>query len=134
MSFTQALLTMALSVMGVAQATSPREYTPEELPQLVADFELEHALFDAAGVPITSDVVDAVVRIRVSAPDSVTAAHDLVVYVDNRFVGSQAGATFPFVLLWNFKGLLEGPHSMMLVFTSHQDKKGLVNLALTVEH
>jgi hypothetical protein len=128
------LLIAVIVVMGIAQGTTPHEYTADELPQLVSDFQLQHELFDRAGVLISNGVVNDVVVLRVSAPGGSAGAHDLVIYIDNSSVGMGTAIRFPYELRWSFKGLLEGPHTMLLVFTNAEDEKGLVHLNLTVQH
>jgi len=130
----RSLLIALVTVLGVAQTTAPYEYTPEELPQLVSDFELQHELFDDSGTPITNSTVNDVVRIRIHGTEPIAGAHDLVIYSDGRYVASWTGVRFPYELRWSFRGLLNGPHTMLLVFTNAEDGKGLVHLNLTVQH
>jgi hypothetical protein len=123
-----------LLVVGMAQTAGPYEYTPDELPQLVSDFELQHELFDDFGAPITNSTVNDIVVIRVSGAQPIAGAHDLVIYRDGRYVASVSDVRFPYDLRWAFRGLVNGPHTMLLVFTNAEDERALVHLNLTVQH
>jgi hypothetical protein len=130
----RSLLITVLVVVGITQTAGPYEYTPDELPQLVSDFELQHELFDDCGAPITNSTVDDIVVIRISGAQPIAGAHDLVIYRDGRYVASRTDVRLPYELRWAFRGLLDGPHTMLLVFTNTEDERGLVHLNLTVQH
>jgi hypothetical protein len=123
-----------LVVLNTAQLGTPEEYAPEDLPQLASDFQLQYELRDHAGQPVTDSVVDDITLVRVIAPESVTGLHDLVYYLDGRFVGARALLSFPYDFRFNFKGLREGSHAIVLVFTNAEGDKGIVRLNLTVQH
>jgi hypothetical protein len=127
------VLVAVLAVASLLQ-TSPHEYSTEELPQLVPDFQLERSLFDRAGTPITDNVVHDFVRINIYGATQIVGTHELVVYIDGSPVHSRVDIRFPYSLTWNFKGLLDGPHTMLLMFTNTDDKRGIVQLDLTVQH
>jgi hypothetical protein len=129
-----ALMVGFLAMLPVWQLGTPEEYAPEDVPHLVSDFELQYELRSQAGQPITNSVVDAIAVVRVVAPEGISGPHDLVMYRDGRFVGSQTDVVFPFESKWNFKSLLGGTHAIVLVFTNAEGNKGIVRFNVTVQH
>lgn len=130
MSGFQSLLIASLTVTGLLQA----EYTSQELPQLVADFELQHELLDRTGTPIVDGLVDNIVVVKVQGAQQISGAHKLVTYIDGKAVSSRADIRFPCSVSLSCKGLLNGSHEVVLAFTDTQDQLGLVRLNLTVQH
>ena len=128
------LLLMPMSASSLAQESEPKEYEPWELPRLVGDFALHAELFDPKGVPLEGLKVDAVTTIRVTEEQALDRDYALYVYIDNGAVFSKQNVRLPYKLKWNFRGLSKGAHTMMLVFATKDNQKGVVRLKLMVQH
>ena len=126
------LLTMATT--SAAQESKPKEYEPGELPLLVGDLALNVDLLDQRGVRLESARVDAVTTIRVTEERAMHNDYDLFAYIDRRSVFSKRNVRLPYEFKWDFRGLSEGTHTMMLVFVTKGTQKGIVRLNLSVQH
>jgi hypothetical protein len=111
------------------------ECTPEELPFLAGDFEMQASMRKPDGSPSTTDAVDGrmVVRLTVAEGSRHVDPLALSVYIDRSLSEVFKPIRLPYDLKWNFRGLSEGRHQMVLVLVERDGTRGVVRLDIGVE-
>jgi hypothetical protein len=133
MGLSATYLVLALVTTSALPAGDVREYKASELPKLVGNIPVSFELLDERGVRIAPSEVDQLTVVRVK-PKASQATFDLVAYLDNSSLTMERNVRLPYDFRINCKGLLEGAHTLVLVFSGEGNDRAVATVDLSVKH
>ncbi len=134
MGFSATCLILALVTTSALPAGDVPEYKTSELPRLVGNIPVSFELLDERRAPITLSEVDQLTIVRVKPKKASQATYDLRVYLDNSSLTTERNVRLPYDFRINCRGLREGAHTLILIFSGEGNDRAVATVNLSVKH
>jgi hypothetical protein len=134
MGFSATCLALALLAANALPPGDVPEYKTSELPKLVGNIPVSFELLDERQVPITLSEVNQLTIVRVKPKKTSQATYDLRVYLDNSSLTTERNVSLPYDFQINCRGLREGAHKLILIFSGEGNDRAVATINLSVKH